>query len=1170
MSFVDDFSPVLVFLTEPQIYQCDINPMFSMFGGSFSFHLNSQDLLSPDLPLVTRKAAGGTMAMWRSELDPYIKVLPTSSSAVLPLILSLPGRSATAHVTVYLPTHGREADFVSALGVLDSSLLQIKEDFSCPIYVRGDLNVNPKNTARVNMLETLCTKFSLSNPDFGHPTHHHFVGNGAFDTQLDRLLYSGPIEQAESLPSIVCSLSNPLVNSHHDLLHSSIPLPPEASVARSENLVEAPKVPNTRVKIIWDENGISKFEDYVSPSLARLRKQWLPPFSSAGFSLLLSATNDALSLAAQTTNKVLDLSIQRKAKVSVHPEVKDAQNRSLKAARKLRHLSGADIPNLTEIAAAKLELSDAKSESRTLERAWQQQVAATRDQQLHTVLTENPRRLFSHIRSSKSGAQAKIQALNVTGKVYRDSSVADGFFDSLSALKAPDLTTIHSSSSYCQIKQDYEHVVKICSAGLQIPPISGKDAMLLLHSLKPEVNDLYSITPAHYINAGMEGAIHFSFLLNCVISNVNLSSIDELNSVWAMVLFKGHGKDRESDRSYRTISTCPFISKALDRYIGSLFESGWAAAQASTQFQGNGSSHELAALLVTEVIQHSLFVAKSPVFVLFLDAKSAFDKILREICIRAAFLAGSSGHGLVFLDNRLKNRKTFVEWEKCLMGPIHDLLGVEQGGVLSDRLYKLANNAELTLTHRSNLGVQLGPTHVASVGQADDVALVSGCPHKLRGLLSLALEYAEYHHVTMVPEKTKLLCYTPDGCEQLTHYWEHIYPLSMNGLLIPYSLEAEHVGILRSTAPGEMSSIVDRISAHTRALHAVLPSGLARRHHGNPAASLRVHQLYGIPVLLSGLAALVLGKAELDALDHHHKVTLERLMRFYPATPAPVVYFFAGSPPARAHLHSRQLGLLGMVARLGPNCPLFSYGMHILANPPQPARSASKIWFLQVRGLCQQYGLPDPVDVLQSAPTQGKWKSAVKRQITAYWTANLRSAGEELPSLAFLRLSHMSLSSPSAVLTSCSASQLECKKATVQLRMASGRYRTCWLRRYWSGDPSGTCQVPQCIPDTPGTLSHLVTGQCKGLAAATASAAATLSVFASSRPHLHTLLTSMAAADPETFAAFLLNPSTQAPVLALAQEHGHQVVDDLCHLTRTWLYTLHCARYRALGLWQFL
>ena len=35
--------------------------------------------------------------------------------------------------------------------------------------------------------------------------------------------------------------------------------------------------------------------------------------------------------------------------------------------------------------------------------------------------------------------------------------------------------------------------------------------------------------------------------------------------------------------------------------------------------------------------------------------------------------------------------------------------------------------------------------------------------------------------------------------------------------------------------------------------------------------------------------------------------------------------------------------------------------------------------------------------------------------------------------------------------------------------MASGRYRTCWLRRYWSGDPTGSCQVPECIPATPGT-----------------------------------------------------------------------------------------------------
>ena len=75
--------------------------------------------------------------------------------------------------------------------------------------------------------------------------------------------------------------------------------------------------------------------------------------------------------------------------------------------------------------------------------------------------------------------------------------------------------------------------------------------------------------------------------------------------------------------------------------------------------------------------------------------------------------------------------------------------------------------------------------------------------------------------------------------------------------------------------------------------------------------------------------------------DHHHKVTLERLLRLYPCTPAPVVYLLAGCPPARATLHLRQLSLLGMVARLGPTSILHKLGVHILNNPPQQSRSPS-------------------------------------------------------------------------------------------------------------------------------------------------------------------------------------------------------------------------------------
>ena len=86
-----------------------------------------------------------------------------------------------------------------------------------------------------------------------------------------------------------------------------------------------------------------------------------------------------------------------------------------------------------------------------------------------------------------------------------------------------------------------------------------------------------------------------------------------------------------------------------------------------TQFQGEGSSHELVSLLLTETIQFSLFQARDPIFVIFLDAKSAFDMVIRQNAIVEAFKAGTTDQGLIFFNNRMEGRRTFVEWEKCLI-----------------------------------------------------------------------------------------------------------------------------------------------------------------------------------------------------------------------------------------------------------------------------------------------------------------------------------------------------------------------------------------------------------------------------------------------------------------------------------------------------------------------
>ena len=178
---------------------------------------------------------------------------------------------------------------------------------------------------------------------------------------------------------------------------------------------------------------------------------------------------------------------------------------------------------------------------------------------------------------------------------------------------------------------NYENILKICQKNPNIPLINHEAAAKILKRMKAHVMDIYGVTAKHYVNAGQEGLEHFMNLINCVLTDVNNASVQELNLVLGLILYKGHKKDKNSHRSYRTISTCPFIAKAIDLYLRDLYQGQWDACTAPTQYQTSGSSHELASLLVTEVIQYSLNIADIPVYLLILDAESAFDRCLKEI-----------------------------------------------------------------------------------------------------------------------------------------------------------------------------------------------------------------------------------------------------------------------------------------------------------------------------------------------------------------------------------------------------------------------------------------------------------------------------------------------------------------------------------------------------------
>ena len=143
----------------------------------------------------------------------------------------------------------------------------------------------------------------------------------------------------------------------------------------------------------------------------------------------------------------------------------------------------------------------------------------------------------------------------------------------------------------------------------------------------------------------------------------------------------------------------------------------------------------------------------------------------------------------------------------------------------------------------------------------------------------------------MGPEKHKLLVFSPHSMDSYSEYYKLYNDLEINGVPIKFVNSAEHVGVTRSVL-GNLPHILHRIACHKRALASVLSAGMARHHRGSPAASLRVEKIYGLPVLLSGMAPLVLLQSEIQVLSHHYKETLQGLLKLYPATPDPVVFFF--------------------------------------------------------------------------------------------------------------------------------------------------------------------------------------------------------------------------------------------------------------------------------------
>ena len=1151
------FRPHLVFLSEPQAFNCDIDNIMTFIKGDYGYRLNSEDIFDPDLPLLKSKASGGTMVLWRRELDPYIDIQAAPSSSILPFIIHPPDLAPTIHVCIYLPTAGQEGRFIEELANLALTLNNLRTSFpGIPIHIRGDFNVSDNNHKRKACFDSFKENEGFDELVLHHPTYHHFTGNGISDSFLDKVLFPKNGSNHEVLSQQLCKHDEPFIDSHHDILLTVWTNPAEALCDEENDVIIAPKIHNSRHRIIWSEEGIIAYQQAILPHLQRLQYAWPAYSSKNGASLFFEATYDVLSTCAKATNTFSPLTCRSPVKNQNVPfRIRKLSNNVLKLWNHLKLLRQRFSSDSASVVKCQEQYKDAKRILRKERRLLNAYNSVRRDQKL----LFNPKVTYAEIRRKKRESAFKIKKLKVGSKTYHGSSVPDGFYESVLSLK-----TIHNNSHpppkhFDDMVDDYSHIIDLCQTDTIVPPISEVEAMKLLQRMKPNVADFYSITPSHYLNAGPIGWKHFSHMLNILLSEVSITTISEVSRAYAIVLFKGHNKDRTSSRSYRTISTCPVVAKGLDLFLRDHFITSWNNDQSETQFQGIGSSHELAAVLLTECIQFSKKSLKMPTFVLYLDAKSAFDVVRREPLLQKLYyLNGEPDSLLCHINNRISSRQTVLDWASTLMGPMNDELGLEQGGVNSSDFYKIFGKEQLQLSQRSHLGIKMKNVTVSAVGMADDTILISNNIYALYYLLNLTLHFCLKHHVDLSAEKTFLQVYSPPGvdCNLVFN------PICINGTTIPVVKEAEHVGVLRSTE-GNGPTILARFAAHKRALAGVMQTGLAKSHISNPASALQIERMYAVPVLFSGLASLVLSKKEVDMIDSHYLETLRHLQKLHINTPRCVIYFLAGSLPGSALLHLRQLTLFSMICALPGNI------LHQVASNFFNAVTYFKgSWFQQIRDVCLMYNLPHPSTLLSADHNRKEFKISAKKNVISFWEHTLRQEALLLKSLTSFKSYFMSLTTPHPLWKTAGHSPYKIAMATIQAKMLSGRYRCGALTRHWGSGHGGGCLISPYCTNILEDLVHILKF-CPALNATRLSLYDYTMSFANSLPmKLRNLICKKCDPSTPTFVNFILDCSSDPDVILICQEEGFHILEPLFSVTRTWAFVIHRERLKLLGRWR--
>ena len=147
---------------------------------------------------------------------------------------------------------------------------------------------------------------------------------------------------------------------------------------------------------------------------------------------------------------------------------------------------------------------------------------------------------------------------------------------------------------------------------------------------------------------------------------------------------------------------------------------------------------------------------RKPLYLAFLDVKSAFDVVSHGSLLRKLFHIGVEGATWTLIHSLHQDAESIIKWNGAYSEAFKVQQGVRQGGILSTDLYKLYGNNLLDRLKLPGIGVHIGEIPCVAPVCADDMVLASDRRDALQSLsiVNVAVDHSCLENYLLQPLKS--------------------------------------------------------------------------------------------------------------------------------------------------------------------------------------------------------------------------------------------------------------------------------------------------------------------------------------------------------------------------------------------------------------------------------